>query len=396
MNRFLLEAGLAQTTFHPLGKHVERAEGVWLHLAGGERWMDLICGIGVSAFGHGHPRIKAALHEQIERHLHAMVYGELGQTAQHLAAHRLMSLLPDPLDTVYFVNSGAEAIEGALKLAKRKTGRRGLMACIGGYHGNTHGALSVSYNPARRAPFEPLLPEVDFIPFNDLSALAQLDGRHAAIVVETVQGDAGIRIPDPEWLRTLRQRCDETGTMLILDEIQAGMGRTGRPFAFEHFGVVPDILCLGKALGGGMPIGAFVAPREAMALLAHEPELGHITTFGGHPMACAGAAAALSLLGEVDWASVERRGARLQAALAQHPAVREVRRLGYFIAVECADGPTTNRVVLAAQSLGVLVYWFLSTPQAFRIAPPLTLKDEELEWAITQLLAALDTASQPD
>lgn len=394
MNRFLLDAGLAQTTLHPLGKDVERAQGPWIYLTDGTRWMDLISGIGVSSFGHGHPAILAALHTQIDRHLHAMVYGELGQTPQYEAARRLCALLPRPLEAVYFVNSGAEAIDGAMKLAKRKTGRKRFLACQGGYHGNTQGALSVSYNPMRRAPFEPLLPGIDFVPFNDPSALAAIDGSQAAFVVETVQGDAGIRIPDATWLQAIRRRCDETGTMLVLDEIQAGMGRTGRPFAFQHFGVVPDILCLGKALGGGMPIGAFVASAEDMALLAQDPELGHITTFGGHPVVCAGAAAALALLEATDWTAVERHGKMLEQALASHPAVREVRRLGLFMAVECRDSATVNRVVENALQRGVLIYWFLSTPQAFRMAPPLNLLDSEVEWAIEQLLCALDAGAK--
>jgi len=387
-----LGVGLAATTRHALGLEVVGGDGAWLHLADGRRMMDLISGIGVSSFGHGHPHIRAAVHAQVDRHLHAMVYGEFRQASVERAAARLMALLPRELDAVYFVNSGAEAIEAALKCAKRSTHRMRLAACTGGYHGNTHGAMSLSMPGPRTDPFRPLLPDVDFIPFNDPAGLARIDGSHAAVVVETVQGDAGVRIPDRSWMEALRKRCTETGTLLVLDEIQCGMGRTGAPWAFGHFGIVPDILCLGKALGGGMPIGAFVTCRDRMALLAEAPPLGHITTFGGHPVVCAAAAAALELLGEVDFEAVERRGAALAQFLSAHPAVVEVRRIGYYLAVDFADAAAAWRCIHAGLEAGVLLFGFLSTPYAMRLAPPLTLTDEDLSDAWPRLSKALDAA----
>lgn len=385
-----LDGHLAQTTLYPLGLRVARAEGLDLILEDGRRIMDLISGIGPSAWGHGHPEILQALHAQIDRHLHTMVYGEFHQRSQDDAARLLTALLPPSLDTVYFVNSGAEAIEGAMKLAKRITRRGGFVACTGAYHGNTHGALSVSYNAERKAPFAPLLPDITFMPFNDLDGLAAIDGTQAAVVVETVQGDAGIRIPSRAWLEALRERCDETGTLLIFDEVQAGMGRTGKAFAFQHFGVVPDVLCLGKALGGGLPIGAFVARRDWMRQLAHTPSLGHITTFGGHPVPCASAAAALRLLARHDWEAMERAGARLEAFLLAHPLVVEVRRIGLYIAVELPDEAAVTRVIQRGLEEGILLFWFLSTPQAFRMAPPLNLNESDWARIWSPLQAALD------
>lgn len=388
-----LGRGLAATTRHALGLEVAGGEGAWLHLADGRRLMDLISGIGVSSFGHGHPHIRAAIHDQVDRHLHAMVYGEFRQISVEQAAERLRALLPPALDTVYFVNSGAEAIEGALKCAKRATGRIRLAACTGGYHGNTHGAMSLSTPGPRTDRFRPLLPEVDFVPFNDPAGLARIDGSHAAIVVETVQGDAGVRIPDRAWMEELRARCTATGTLLILDEIQCGMGRTGAPWAFSHFGIEPDVLCLGKALGGGMPIGAFVTSRERMALLAEAPPLGHITTFGGHPVVCAAAAAALELLDLVDFEAVERRGAAIERHLVTHPSVRAVRRIGLYFAVDFADSAAAWRCIHAGLEAGVLLFGFLSTPYAVRLAPPLTLTDEDLAEALPRLTVALDAAA---
>ena len=291
----LLKEGLAQTTLHPLNLRVKSASGVMIQMEDGREVIDFISGIGVSSFGHGHPAINAALKRQIDLHLHVMVYGEMRQETQDLAAVELCSLLPSSLDAVYFVNSGAEAIDGALKLARSSTGRSKIIAVEGGYHGNTFGALSVSSNQSRKAPFEPLIPEINFISWNNPTDLGVIDESIAAVIVETVQGDAGIRIPDALWLQNLRRVCSEKGVLLILDEIQCGMGRTGRPFAFEHFDVIPDILCLGKALGGGLPMGAFVSSRELMRQFATSPALSHITTFGGHPLPCASAAAALSV-----------------------------------------------------------------------------------------------------
>ena len=393
MNKFgpFLDVGLAATTPYPLNIKVESADGVWVTCQGGRKLFDAISGIGVSNFGHGNVDIVEALHTQIDLNLHTMVYGEFLQKSTLDAGKLLTSFLPENLDTVYFVNSGAEAIEGALKLAKRITGRKGMLGCIGGYHGNTHGALSVSSNEERKAPFLPLLPDVSFIKFNCLDSLTSIDTNIACVVVETVQGDAGVVIPTQAWLTALHKQCNTVGAMLILDEIQCGMGRCGAPFAFTEFNIIPDILCLGKALGGGMPIGAFVSSRERMAMLSHSPSLGHITTFGGNPVATAGSGAALTLLRGIDWKAVERRGSEWEKKLKAHPAVKNMRRKGYFFAVEMESEAHVTKAIMKGLEVGVLMFWFLSVPYAFRLQPPLTMSDEEAKTGIALILEALET-----
>tara|TARA_B100000927_G_scaffold153327_1_gene123568 strand:- start:3843 stop:5027 length:1185 start_codon:yes stop_codon:yes gene_type:complete len=392
MNEELLRDGLAQTTLHPLGLRVEHAKGSRLTLENGKEIIDFISGIGASSFGHGHPNILSAIHEQVDKHLHVMVYGEMRQTAQDVAADRLLTLLPETLDAVYFVNSGAEAIDAAMKLVRRVTHRSKILAVEGGYHGNTFGALSVSSNAERKAPFGPLVGDIELIPWNDMEGLEAIDASVAGIIVETVQGDAGIRIPNPEWLRTIRDKCTQTGAHLVLDEIQCGFGRTGRPFAFEHFGVEPDHLCLGKALGGGMPMGALVSNKEHLQQFAHSPSLGHITTFGGHPVPCAASAAASALLQSTDWNRVEQVGQTIEEAMRECAHVREVRRIGLYIAVELESSEAVNEVVQTAMQRGVLVFYFLSTPEAFRIAPPLNINDVDLNEAIDTLIACIEQA----
>ena len=385
-----LDLGLAATTPYPLDIKIESAQGVWLNCEGGSKLFDAISGIGVSNFGHGCPSIREALHKQIDLNLHTMVYGEFHHDSTIKAAELLTSFLPESLDAVYFVNSGAEAVEGALKLAKRITGRSRMIACIGGYHGNTSGALSVSSNSERKAPFQPLLPDVSFIKFDDVSSLQEIDSTIACVIVETIQGDAGVQIPSRTWLKLLREACTESGTMLILDEVQCGMGRTGAPFAFSSFGITPDILCLGKALGGGMPIGAFVSSREKMSLLSHSPTLGHISTFGGHPLSCAGASAALKILKNINWDDVERKGELWEARLRSHSSVKEVRRKGLFIAVELNDAEAVKKTILTGLEIGVLMFWFLSVPTAFRLSPPITMTDDEAEEGIQLICEALN------
>jgi acetylornithine/succinyldiaminopimelate/putrescine aminotransferase len=278
---------LGQTTPFPFLLEIEKAEGLYLYDKAGKSYMDLISGIAVSNLGHKHPAVVKAVKEQVDKHMHVMVYGEFIQSSVNQFAEQLVSLLPATLNSVYFTNSGAEAIEGALKLAKRYTGRTELIAFRGAYHGSTHGALSVSGNETKKYAFRPLLPDVKFLKFNHLPDLEEISNKTACVLIETIQGDAGVRIPDQAYLEALRARCTETGTMLIFDEIQTGMGRTGKLFAFEHYGVTPDILCSAKALGGGLPIGAFIADKEVMRHLTFDPMLGHITTFGGNPVACA-------------------------------------------------------------------------------------------------------------
>ena len=391
-----LSRGLGATTLHPLGLEVKRALGPWLILKDGTKLFDAISGIGVFNFGHGHPTIIHEIESQMNRHLHTMVYGEFVQNAQTKASKLLRSTLPPDLDSVYFVNSGAEAIEAALKLAKRATGRRRILGVAGGYHGNTHGALSVSSNESRKAPFRPLLPEIEFLTWNDVPDLDRIDNTTAAVVLETVQGDAGVRIPSQDWMQALRARCDASGTMLILDEIQCGMGRTGKPWAFEHFGIIPDAVCMGKALGGGMPIGALATSTNRMAQLAHEPALGHITTFGGHPMSCAGAIGALSVMKSMEFEGINRTFSIWETALSNHPLVQHVRRLGAFLAVELIDPTQVQRAVEAGldrhEGQGVLLFWFLSVPNAFRLAPPLNLSEQESQLGLQLVLRALDAA----
>ena len=279
-----------------MGIDVDRAEGLYIYEKNGKRFLDLISGIAVSNLGHNHPKIKEAIKEQVDKHLHVMVYGEYKQSIQNKLAEKLCGLLPNRLDVLYPVNSGTEANEAALKLAKRVTGRTELISFKDAYHGSTHGSLSVSGNEEKKSAFEPLLPDVRFIDFNIVEQLNTISTKTAAVIIEPIQGDAGVRIPSNEFMQALRNRCDEVGAMLIFDEIQTGFGRTGKLFAFEHFNVVPDILTIGKAFGGGMPIGGFVSSIEKMEQLTHSPKLGHITTFGGHPVCCAAALASLEII----------------------------------------------------------------------------------------------------
>lgn len=390
MNDELLRDGLAQTTLHPLGLRVSHAIGSRLVLENGKEIIDFISGIGASSFGHGHPEITKAIHQQVDNHLHVMVYGEIRQTAQDDAAKQLLDLLPAALDAVYFVNSGAEAIDAAMKLVRRVTNRSKIIAFTGGYHGNTFGALSVSSNSDRKVPFAPLVGDVELIEWNNLDELHAIDSSVAGVIVETIQGDAGVRIPSAAWLEGLREKCARAGAHLVLDEIQCGFGRTGRPFAFEHFGIVPDHLCLGKALGGGMPMGALVSDKANLEKFAHSPSLGHITTFGGHPVPCAASAVASRLLKQMDWDRVERIGAAIEKTLVACSRVCAVRRKGLYIAVELDSSDAVNDVIQQALREGVLIFYFLSTPHAFRIAPPLNISDEDLNEALTTLVRCIN------
>jgi len=390
MNDELLRDGLAQTTLHPRGLRVSHAIGSRLVLENGKEIIDFISGIGASSYGHGHPENTKAIHQQVDNHLHVMVYGEIRQTAQDDAAKQLLDLLPAALDAVYFVNSGAEAIDAAMKLVRRVTNRSKIIAFTGGYHGNTFGALSVSSNSDRKVPFAPLVGDVELIEWNNLDELHAIDSSVAGVIVETIQGDAGVRIPSAAWLEGLREKCARAGAHLVLDEIQCGFGRTGRPFAFEHFGIVPDHLCLGKALGGGMPMGALVSDKANLEKFAHSPSLGHITTFGGHPVPCAASAVASRLLKQMDWDRVERIGAAIEKTLVACSRVCAVRRKGLYIAVELDSSDAVNDVIQQALREGVLIFYFLSTPHAFRIAPPLNISDEDLNEALTTLVRCIN------
>lgn len=381
---------LAQTSPHPLALDIVEAEGCHLLDRQGRRYLDLVAGLAVCNVGHRHPRVVAAIKAQCDRYLHVIPYGEFIQEPQVRFAEKLTSLLPPSLDSVYFVNSGTEAIEAALKLAKRITGRTRLIGCRKSYHGSTHGSLSLTDNVGKRYRNLPLLPDTGHITFNEPAGLSRITEQVAAVVVEPVQGDAGVRVPDAAWLMALRRRCDEVGAMLVFDEVQTGLGRTGRLFAFERSGVVPDILVLGKALGGGLPTGAFISSRQRMHLLTHDPMLGHITTFGGHPLPCVAGLAALEVLLEERLVENAVRMGALFRELLVHPAIREVRGEGLMLAVELGDADLVRRVVLGCLAEGVLGFWFLSCPTAFRIAPPLSIREAEVRKACAVIIAQLD------
>lgn len=383
---------LAQTTQDPYLISVERAENIYLYTAEGKRYTDLISGIGVSNLGHHHPQIVAAIKEQLDKHLHVMVYGEFIQSSPNLLAKKLAEVLPSRLNCSYFVNSGTEANEGALKLAKRFTGRTEIISFRKSYHGSTHGSMSVSGNEIKKQAFRPLLPDVRFIDFNVAEDLDQITERTACVIMETIQGDAGVRIPSTAYMKALRKKCDDTGSLLILDEIQCGMGRTGKLFAFEHFGIVPDILTIGKAFGGGLPIGAFISDKRIMNCLTHDPMLGHITTFGGNPLCCAAALASLQVMLDDDIIQeVEHKGALFESLL-HHPQIKEIRRIGLMLAVDFDSADRVNRIVNKLKAEGIIAYWFLSHPHSFRIAPPLIITEEQIKESCAVILKAIDNA----
>jgi acetylornithine/N-succinyldiaminopimelate aminotransferase len=388
----LLDKGLAQTTMYPLGLEVEKAEGIYIYTTDGKRYMDMVSGVGVSGLGHGNTYVNNALKKQIDKHLHVMVYGEFVQHSQNEAARLLTSHLPSQLDCCYFVNSGTEANEAALKLAKRLTGRTKIVSFKGAYHGGTHGSLSVSGNEMKKAAFRPLLPNVHFIRFNEIADLEVIDDSTACVIMETIQGDAGVRIPDVAYIKALRQRCDQTGAQLILDEIQCGLGRAGTWFAFQQFEIVPDILTLGKALAGGIPVGCMISSKQKMQQLTFDPMLGHISTFAGHPLICAGVAATLEYMHQQNIiADVERKGKLIIEKLSSHPKIKAIRQRGLFFAIDMEDADTVQKVVEYCMAHGLISFWFLSCPWSFRIAPPLTISDDEIAKACDIILDAMNS-----
>jgi acetylornithine/succinyldiaminopimelate/putrescine aminotransferase len=381
---------LAQTSDLPLLLEIERAEGIYLFDTSGNRYLDLIAGIGVSSLGHRHPAVEAAVTRQLQRYWHTMVYGEYVLAPQVQLAGLLTENLPPRLDCVYFVNSGSEATEGAMKLAKKYTGRAEIVACHNAYHGSTQGSASLMSPATFTQPYHPLLPGIRHISFNDLGSLCEITRHTAAVIVEPVQAEAGVILPEKAFFTALRQRCDETGALLIFDEIQTGFGRTGSLFAFGQLGVVPDVLLLAKGMGGGMPIGAFVASRELMATLASAPPLGHITTFGGHPVCCAAAHATLrTLLDSGLIGQVKAKEQVFQKELA-HPAIVEVRSAGLMLAVELASFDTVMRVVRGCLARGIVVDWFLFNQHSLRIAPPLIISISEIRSACHSILEVLE------
>jgi len=375
----------------PIGLEITRAEGIYLYDASGKQYIDFVSGISVSNIGHRHPAVLEAIHKQLDHYLHLNVYGEFIQSPQVMLAKSLVSFLPENLNSVYLVNSGSEAIEGAIKLSKRFTGRTEVVAFTNAYHGSTMGALSILGNEPLKNAFRPLIPDIRFLGFNDPDDLDNISTRTACIVAETIQAEAGIILPDQEWLLKLRKRCSETGTLLVIDDVQMGFGRTGKLFSFEHFGIRPDILVLAKAMGGGMPIGAFVSSKEIMSTLTFNPELGHITTFGGHPVSCAAALASLQVITQDHLLErVESKGKMIQEKIKGHPTIKEIRRKGLALGVEIRDDSTRNNLTRAALNNGLIIDWYLFHPMTFRIAPPLTITDEEIDIACSRMMKSLD------
>ena len=390
--QFLAHVG--QTSPEPMMIEVARAEGVFFYTPEGKHYYDLVAGVSVSNVGHANPRVVEAVQRQAADYMHIMVYGEIIERPQVRYAARIAELLPGELSSVYFVNSGAEAIEGALKLAKRYTHRTELVSMRRAYHGSTQGAMSLMGEPEGeewKGAFRPLLPDVRAIDFNDFDQLRLITRRTACVVVEPVQGEAGVRPPVPGWLEALRRRCDEVGALLVFDEIQTGMGRTGEMFAMCKYGVTPDIVCLAKAFGGGMPLGAFVSRKEIMDTLQTAPTLGHITTFGGHPVCCAAGLAALEYLLETGTVEhVEGRGVLYESLLADHPQVVEIRRSGLLLAVELGSSAKMFLMMELFKEAGILSDWFLYCDTAFRISPPLTITEEEVRDSARLIRECLD------
>ncbi len=386
---------LAQTSDAPIGLEIARAEGSWLIASDGRRYLDFIAGIGVSALGHGHPEVLAAIAEQARRHLHVMVYGEYVIESQVMLARRLAGLLPRPLERLYFTNSGAEAIECALKVARKFTGRAGFVAFDGAYHGDTMGALALCGNREMREPFGALPGPVTHLPFDDERALEEINSTIAAVVVEPVQAEGGVRIPEIGFIRALRERCDRVGAMLIFDEVLTGLGRTGKLFALEHFGVVPDIVVMAKALGGGLPLGALCSRDELLGTLSHDPPLGHITTFGGHPLSCAAGLAALNVIvRERLWERAATIGTEIVRRLLamRAPEIAAVRGLGVLVGIEFRDAALARRFVAESLAHGVVMNWTLNADKVVRVAPALTITPDEVDFAFSAMKKALDAA----
>ena len=390
-NRQLFFQHVALPSIDPEALEVVKAKGIYLFTDTGEKYIDLVSGVSVSNVGHLHPKVVEAVKNQLDNYMHLMVYGKYIQSPQVKMAALLTKNLPASLDSVFFVNSGSEAIEGALKLAKRVTRRTEIVSFNNAYHGSTHGALSVLGNEEMKYAFRPLLPGIRFVNFNNVADLSLISENTACVIVEPVQAEAGIILPENGYLKALRKRCDETGTMLIFDEVQMGFGRTGKLFAFENFEVVPDILCLAKGMGGGMPIGAFVSSKKNMGMLTFNPALGHITTFGGHPVSAAAALASLQvILDENLPEEADRKGKMIQQSLENHKTVAQIRRIGLMLGVELKKEYEASKMVRLLKMNKLIVDQFLFDEQSFRIAPPLTITDEEVDEVIEKVNLSLD------
>ena len=381
---------VAQTSESPLAIHIKKAAGSKLWDDEGNEYIDLIAGISVCNIGHRHKDVVNAIKEQTDQYLHVLVYGEMIESPQVQYAQLLAEHLPSSLNSVYFTNSGAEAVEGAMKLAKRATGRTDIISFTKSYHGSTQGALSLMGDEYWRNPFRPLLPSIFHYEYNTYDVFDNINEHTACVVMETIQAERGVYSPSVAWMQAVKKRCTETGTLLILDEIQVGFGRSGSLWGFEHYEIVPDILLLGKALGGGMPLGAFIADKKLMNNLTHDPVLGHITTFGGHPVCCAAGWAAFKVLLKKDIVSKVAKKEKLFHKLLQHPAIKEIRSAGLLIAVEFPDEAFTKRIIDYCVKNGVLTDWFLFAPQCMRIAPPLNISSKEIESACGVIIKGLD------
>lgn len=390
-NRQLFLQHVAQTSDAPLALEIVKAEGMYMWDADGKQYLDMIAGISVCNVGHCHPAVVKAIQEQAQTYMHLLVYGEFVQSPQVAYATYLIQHLPSSLNSVYFTNSGSEATEGAMKLAKRHTGRTEIIAFKNSYHGSTQGSLSIMGDEYWRNAYRPLLPDVQHLLHNSMEMLDSITERTACVIAETIQGEAGVLAPAVAWLQALRKKCTETGALLILDEIQCGFGRNGTLWAFEQYDVVPDILLLGKALGGGMPLGAFIANRDVMWSLTNQPVLGHITTFGGHPVACAAGLAGMKALIEENMMKGVTAKEKLFLELLQHPRIKAVRSRGLMFAVELEDFPANKKVIDHCIKNGVITDWFLFAPQCIRLVPPLIITEEEIRTACRIILAGLDT-----
>lgn len=380
---------VAQTTDFPLSIEIDRAEGLYLYTPEGKKYLDLISGISVSNVGHRHPKVVEAIKEQVDKYLHLMVYGEYIQSPQVQLAHLLSQELGEGLDSVYFVNSGSEATEGALKLAKRFTGRPEILAMNKAYHGSTSGALSVIGSEEFKNAFRPLSPGVGYLEFNDEKDLEKINKNTAAVIVEPVQGEAGYIPPQSGYLKALSQKCKEEGALLIFDEVQCGFGRTGSLFAFQQLGVIPDIITIAKGMGGGMPIGAFVSSKKIMDSFKNNPILGHITTFGGHPVSCAASLATLKLILQEDLITSVKQKHLLFKELLKHPAIKEVRGMGLMLAVQLDNFENIEKVIQICLEKGLIIDWFLFCDSALRISPPLIIEEKEIRESCEIILHAI-------
>jgi len=381
---------LAQTSPNPLLLEIVSSEGVYMTDRDGKKYLDLISGIGVSNIGHRHPNVVQAIKDQVDQHLHVMVYGEFVQNPQVKLAEALTNTLPPNLNSVYLLNSGSEAIEGAMKLAKRYTRRSELISCINAYHGSSHGALSLSGSEIFKENYRPLLPGITHIRFGSIEDLAAITDQTAAFIIETVQGEAGVRVATEEYWKAVRKRCNETGTLLVLDEIQCGFGRTGKLWAFEHYGIIPDVVVSAKGMGGGMPIGGFIADQKVMNVFTENPVLGHISTFGGHPVSSAASLATLQTIqGEHLLEKVIEKETLFLKYL-KHPAIKEIRSKGLMIAIEFDSYEILKPIIDHAIEMGIVTDWFLFNDCSMRIAPPLTIKEREIEEACEIILMAID------